>query len=50
MRQDVTDIICDFVDHVMPNLTPYESSLYVLLLRLSYIGNNSFRSESARSA
>lgn len=43
MRQDVTDIICDFVDHVMPNLTPYESSLYVLLLRLSYIGNNSFQ-------
>jgi hypothetical protein len=42
---DVTDsskdTICDFVDHVMPNLTPYESALYLLLLRLSFLHDNS---------
>lgn len=43
MTEDAKNIICDFVDLVMPSLTPYESSLYVLLLRLSFFGNNSFQ-------
>ena len=43
MTEDTKNIICDFVDHVMPNLSPYESSLYVLLLRLSFVGNNPFQ-------
>ena len=43
MAEDTNDIICDFVDHVMPDLTPYESSLYLLLLRLSFFVNNSFQ-------
>ena len=34
MIEDTKNIICDFVDLVMPNLTPYESSFYVLLLKL----------------
>jgi len=39
MTDDSKDIICDFVDLVMPDLTPYESSLYLLLLRLSFFAN-----------
>jgi hypothetical protein len=36
-----TDIICDLVDYVMPNLFPYESSMYLLLLRLSILHDGS---------
>jgi len=43
MTENAKDIICDFVDHVMPCLTPYESSLYLLLLRSSFLDNNSFQ-------
>jgi hypothetical protein len=43
MTEDTKNIICDFVDLVMPSLTPYESSFYVLLLRLSFFDNNSFQ-------
>jgi len=43
MTEDTKDIICDFVDQVMPDLTPYESSLYLLLLRLSFFANNSLQ-------
>lgn len=31
------ELICDVVDLLMPGLTPYESALYFLLLRLSVI-------------
>jgi len=43
MTEETKDIICDFVDHVMPDLTPYESSLYLMLLRLSFFANNSLQ-------
>lgn len=39
--EDSKSIIFDFVDFVMPDLTPYESSLYLLLLRLSLLAHNS---------
>ena len=41
MAEGLKDIICDFVDYVMPDLTPYESSLYLLLLRLSMLHDGS---------
>jgi len=41
MTVDVKDIINDLVDHVMPGLTPYESSLYLLLVRLSLLNDGS---------
>lgn len=34
-------LICDVADLLMPGLTPYESSLYFLLLRMSVIENGS---------
>jgi hypothetical protein len=43
MTEDPKNLICDFVDLVMPSLTPYESSFYVLFLRLSFFDNNSFQ-------
>ena len=41
MTENSIDIIFDLVDYVMPDLTPYESSLYLLLLRLSVLHNGS---------
>lgn len=41
MIVDTKNIICDFVDLVMPTLTPYESSFYILLLKHSFFDNNS---------
>src|SRR5271157_146075 len=41
MAEDFKDIFCDFVDYVMPSLTPYESSLYLLLMRLSVFHDGS---------
>jgi hypothetical protein len=41
VTEDLKDIVCDFVDHVMTDLTPYESSLYLLLLRLSMFRDGS---------
>ena len=35
MSEDISKVICEFVDHLMPELTPYESALYLLLLRMS---------------
>ena len=43
MTEDAKDIICDFVDQVMPELTPYESALYLLLLRSSFFADNSLQ-------
>jgi hypothetical protein len=43
MTEDIKGIICDFVDYVIPDLTPYQSTLYLLLLRLSFFANNSLQ-------
>ncbi len=41
MEQDIKVIICEFVDHLLPDLTPYEASLYLYLLRNSVLHNGS---------
>ena len=41
MTENPNSIILDLVDLVMPDLTPYESSLYLLLLRLSVLQDGS---------
>jgi len=45
MTDNTQQLIQDFVDYLMPALTPYESSLYVLLLRLTFLkdGSNQVR-------
>lgn len=37
MQQDLQKIIEQFVDFLLPSLTPYEAGLYVLLLRKSHL-------------
>ena len=39
MKRDFKNVIVDFVDFLMPELTPYETSLYLLLLRKSFFSN-----------
>jgi hypothetical protein len=41
MTEDLKEMICDFVDHLMPELTPYESALYFLFFRMSFLQNDS---------
>lgn len=41
MTEDMKQLICDIVDLLMPELTPYESSLYLLLFRRSFLRNGS---------
>ena len=41
MKNDLQKIIEQFVDFLMPSLTPYEASLYIFFLRNSHIKNNS---------
>jgi len=41
MAEKPKEMIHDFVDYVMPELTPYESKLYLLLLRLSHLNDGS---------
>lgn len=41
MTESLKGMICDLVDHLMPELTPYESSLYLLLFRMSFLQNDS---------
>lgn len=41
MIENSMEIICDLVDYVMPNLFPYESSMFLLLVRLSVLHNGS---------
>ncbi len=41
VAEDVRGLLCDLVDLVMPGLTPYESALYLLLLRMSFLRDNS---------
>jgi hypothetical protein len=43
MAENLKEIIHGFVDYVMPELTPYESTLYLLLLRLSHLSDGSPR-------
>lgn len=40
MKNDLQKIIERFVDLLMPELTPYEASLYIFFLRNSHIKNN----------
>jgi len=41
MSKDLSKIIGQLVDFLMPELSPYGVSLYLFLLRNSFIGNNS---------
>ena len=41
MKDNLQKIIEQFVDFLMPALTPYEASLYIFFLRNSHIKNNS---------
>lgn len=41
MSEQTKQIICDFVDYLMPALVPYEASLYLLLLRNSLLRDGS---------
>ena len=41
MKKDLQKIIEQFVDLVLPELTPYETNLYLLLFRKSFIQNGS---------
>jgi len=43
IAENLKGMICDFADHLMPELTPYESSLYFLLFRMSFLQNGSSR-------
>jgi hypothetical protein len=45
MTDNTKQLIQDFVDYLMPSLSPYESSLYIFLLRLTFLkdGNNHVR-------
>lgn len=45
MTEEIRDIIADFVDYLMPELVPYEASLYLFLLRNSFLrdGSQQFR-------
>lgn len=38
---NIKEILIQFVDLLMPELTPHESSMYIFLLRHSYLENNS---------
>jgi len=39
--KEIKSIITNFVDFLLPELTPYETSLYLYLLRNSLLQNNS---------
>lgn len=39
MEENIKIIIEQFVDYLLPELTPYETSLYLYLLRNSFIRN-----------
>ena len=41
MEKDFKEIITDFVDYLLPELTPYETTMYLLLLRKSFLQNDS---------
>jgi hypothetical protein len=41
MSKKIEDLISDFVDYLMPELTPYETSLYLFMLRNSILRDGS---------
>ena len=41
MSENVKELISDFVDYLMPELVPYEASLYIFLLRNSILRDGS---------
>ena len=41
MDIDTLQLLEDFVDYLMPELTPHETSMYIFLLRKSYLNNGS---------
>jgi hypothetical protein len=45
MTDNIKQIVQDFVDYLMPALSPYESSLYIFLLRVTFLkdGSNQVR-------
>jgi hypothetical protein len=43
MSENTTKLICDFIDYLMPELTPYETSLYLYLLRHSVFKDRSLQ-------
>jgi len=40
MKLDIKEVVEQFIDYLMPDLTPYEANLYLFLLRYSYLNNN----------
>jgi hypothetical protein len=40
MEENIKNVIEEFVDYLLPELTPYEASIYLYLLRNSFIKNN----------
>jgi hypothetical protein len=43
MIENIMKLICDFIDYLMPELTPYETSLYLYLLRQSVFKDGSLQ-------
>ncbi|MFA5055186.1 MAG: HNH endonuclease [Dehalococcoidia bacterium] len=43
MNDETKELICDFVDYLLPEITPYETSLYLYLLRHSFLKNESYQ-------
>jgi len=45
LSEEVREVIADFVDYLMPELVPYEASLYLFILRNSFLrdGSQQFR-------
>lgn len=41
MKDKLQKIIEQYVDYLLPNLTPYEATMYIFLLRSAYIKNDS---------
>ncbi len=41
MEKVLKELLIDFVDYLLPELTPYETTMYLLLLRKSLIDNGS---------
>ena len=37
VEEDIEKVVIDFVDYLLPELTPYETTLYLVLLRKSFL-------------
>ena len=40
MEENIKNVIEQFVDYLLPELTPYEASVYLYLLRNSFMRNS----------